>query len=259
MSLLFAYSSLPPLKFKLGIPLSLRSFYDTLELNLSKSQKEKLISIRRIIDIKNILSFQTGVLFDPKGNFLESGLRLALSNAEYLPEYILDFLEENPEDKELEKNFPKLYATFFYEEIKKGSTIAEFLTFEKNLNLILFGYYAKKRRINIESFLQYEDLTDPLVTYIVLQSKNTGSYIFPFEYKDLEEQIVVAGADPMKQYTAVSAYRFNYYMEIVNNEGGSFKSICAYMMCLWILEEKGLLEESKGREVLKELVENEYE
>lgn len=259
MSLLFAYSSLPPLKFNSGLPLSLRSFYDTLELNLSKAQKDKLISIRRIIDIKNILSFQTGVLFDPKGNFLESGLRLALSNNEYLPEYILNFLEENSDDKELEKNFSKLYAMFFHEEIKKGSMTAEFLTFEKNLNLILFGVYAKKQGINIESYLQYEDLADPLVMHIILQSKNSGGFIFPFEYKDLEEKILSAGADPMKQYIAVSAYRFNYYMELVNNYSGSFKSICAYMMCLWILEEKALLDENKGREVLKELVENENE
>ncbi|MCH9617329.1 MAG: hypothetical protein SP4CHLAM5_07460 [Chlamydiia bacterium] len=259
MSLLYAYSALPPLNFNQIPPISLNRFYDILDLNLGKKEKANLVSLRSLIDVKNILSFQTGVGFNAKGNFLEAGLALALSNAEYLPEYILNFLEENPDEKDLIKNFPQLYATFFREEIAHGGISAEFLTFEKNLNLILLGYIGKKQGVDVESYLKYEDLGDPLISQIILQSKNTGPYLFPYEYADLGESIEATGADPMKQYIAIHLYRFKHYKEIIDNQGGSFRSICAYMMCLWILEEKAFLDEKKGRKILTELVESEYE
>jgi hypothetical protein len=256
MSLLFAYSCLPHLNLKLEPPISLRAFYEILDANLSKVDREKLNCIRRIVDIKNILSFQTGLPFDVKGNFSEANLRFALTNLEYLPDYIFDFLSENKTLAELEKNFPKLYALFFSKEIAKGGVGAEFLTFERDLNLILFGFYAKKNRINLEPFLEWEDHTNPLVEHLILQSKNSGAYIFPFEYKNLEEKILGAEADPMKQYKVINAYRFHHYMEIFETDPFSFRSICAYMMCVWILKDRSLLQEKKGREVLKEIVEN---
>lgn len=259
MSLLYAYSALPPLDFSQIPPISLGRFYDILDLNLGKKEKESLISLRRLIDIKNVLSFQTGVHFDPKGNFLEAGLRLALNNGEYLPSYMLEFLEEHSQSADLVEHFPLLYATFFKEEIAKGGISAEFLTFEKNLNLVLMGYLAKKQGIHLESYLQYEDLVDPLVTHVILQSKNTGPYIFPYEYKDLGESIENTGADPMKQYMAISRYKFHFYQEIVENDSGSFRSICAYMMCIWMLGERAALDEKKGREMLTELVESDDE
>jgi hypothetical protein len=259
MSLLYAYAALPPLEFNQIPPISLSRFYDILDLNLDEKDKASLVSLRSLIDMKNILSFQTGVPFNAKGNFLEAGLALALSNAEYLPEYILNFLEENPEEKDLIKNFPQLYATFFREEIGRGGASAEFLTFEKNLNLVLLGYIGKKQGVNVESYLKYEDLSDPLVMHVILQSKNIGPFLFPYEYTDLGESIESTGADPMKQYTAVNLYKFKFYREIIDNDSGSFKSICAYMMCLWVLEEKTLLDEKKGRKILTELVESEYE
>ncbi len=205
------------------------------------------------------MSFQTGVHFDPKGNFLEAGLRLALNNGEYLPSYILEFLEEHPQSEELVEHFPQLYSTFFQEEIAKGGIPGEFLAFEHDLNLVLVGYLAKKQGIHLESYLQYEDMADPLVSHVILQSKNTGLFIFPYEYQMLGESIEETGADPMKQYIAISRYRFHYYGEIVDNEGGSFKSICAYMICLWILQERAVLNEKKGREMLTELVESDDE
>ncbi|MCH9811595.1 DUF2764 domain-containing protein [bacterium] len=259
MSLLYAYSALPPLQFNQPPPISLGRFYDLLELNLASKAKESLISLRRIIDVKNILSFQTGVHFDPKGNFLEAGLRLALSSGEYLPAYLLDFLEEHSSSESLIENFPLLYATFFQKEIAKGGIAAEFLTFEKELNFVLMGYLAKKQGINLESYLQYEDLTDPLVAHIILQSKNTGPFIFPYEFRRLGEMIEETGADPMKQYVAIDRYRFHFYGEIVHNDSGSFRSICAYMMCLWMITEKAALDEKKGREMLTELVESDDE
>ncbi|MCH9621573.1 MAG: hypothetical protein S4CHLAM20_09970 [Chlamydiia bacterium] len=258
MSVIYTSASLPILSFNSAPPISLKSFYDLLQLNLGKSAKEKIKSIRRVIDVKNILSFQTGIGFDVKGNFLESGLRLALSNCEYLPDYIFEFLDQYVDEVEMIKNFPRLYAMFFEEEIAKGGIIAEFLTFEKNVNLLLFGFNAKKHSFDVESYLQYEDLTDPIVTQVALQCKNSGPFIFPFEYKLLEEKILDSGADPMKQYLAVASYRFNFYKEIVDNSSGSFRSICAYMMCLWILDEKSSLDEIKGRKILTELVESDH-
>jgi len=256
MGVLFASASLPDLTFNSKPPVSVRSFYELLKLNLTKSQRSSLKSIRRIIDIKNILSFQTGIAFDFKGNFLETGLRLALSNCEFLPDYIFDYLDQHPEEEDLIKDFPKLYAEFFEKEIAKGGITSEFLKFEKDLNLLLFGFNAKKHNLEVESYLQYEDLTDPIVSQVVLQLKGSGPFIFPFEYKVLEEKVLASGADPMKQYLAISSYRFNFYKEIVDNSNGSFKSICAYMMCLWILQDKALLDENKGREILTELVES---
>jgi hypothetical protein len=259
MGVLFAAASLPPLSFNQTPPISVKSFYEMLELNLSSKHRNTIDSLRRIIDVKNILSFQTGVLFDKKGNFLESGLRLALTNSEYFPDYMLNFLEKYPEESDLLQNFPKLYAMFFFEEIAKGGMAAEFLTFEKNLNLVLFGYNGKRRGVDVLSYLVNEDASDPLVTYIAMQAKNTSGFIFPYKYKPLEKSILDAGADPMKQYFSITKYRFSYYQHILNCNNVSFKGICAYMMCLWILDELSSFCEEKGREVLKELVESEYE
>ena len=259
MGLLYLYSSLTDIKFSSINKISVQDFYKLLDLNCTKDDKDQISSLRRKIDVKNILSIYSGVSFDPKGNFIESGLRVALSNLEYLPDYVFDFLEEHPDDEELKKHFPKLYADFFANEIARGSLCSEFLLFEKHLNLLLFGLNCKKKNIKIESFLQYEDLSDPVVEYVLLQSKNSGPFIFPYEYKDLEKKINDAGVDPMNQYNAIASYKFDYYKAIVDDNKKLLRSICAYMMCLWIIEEKTSLNEKVGREVLKELVESEDE
>ncbi len=259
MSLFFAYSSLPPPDFTHSSRMSLKSFYELVELTLTTDQKKKLASLSTLIDIKNIFSLEMGISFDPKGNFSEAILRLCLQNSEDLPVYILEFLEENKEKEDRIKHFPKLYTMFFKEEISKGGVAGEFLNFERDLNLLLFGFTGKKLAINLEKFLQYEDLSDPLVTQILLQRKNSGTFIFPFEYKDLEEALNQTGADPMKQYLAVSVYRFNFYRTIFENDPCTFRSVCAYMMCLWIQDEKASMDEKLGRKVLIEIVENENE
>lgn len=259
MSLLFAYSSLPPPDFHSSTSITLEKFYELLDLSLTDGMKAKLASIRRLIDVKNILSFQTGVMFDSKGNFHESNLRLSLLNNEDLPEYILDFLEEHKENSDVVKHFPELYSMFFKEEIAKGGVAGEFLTFEKNLILILFGFTGKRLALDIEKYLQYEDLTNPLVIHLLLQKKNSGPFIFPYEYKDLEDRINQTGADPMKQYLSIAIYRFNYYKAIFEEDPCSFRSVCAYMMCLWLLDEKEELNEKLGRKVLIEIVESENE
>ncbi len=259
MSLLFAYSSLPPPDFHSPSPITLEKFYELLDLSLTESMMKKLASLRQLIDIKNIFSFETGVMFDPKGNFQESGLRQCLLNNEDLPNYILDFLEQHSGKEDLVKHFPQLYTMFFREEITRGGVAGEFLTFERNLILILFGFTGKRLGIDIEKYLQYEDLTDPLVTYVLLQKKSTGPFIFPYEYKDLEDRINQTGADPMKQYISIAAYRFNHYKAIFEDNACSFKAICAYMMCLWVLDEKAAMDEKLGRKVLIEIVESENE
>ena len=259
MGLLYLYSSLPDIKLNSINKISIEGFYKLLDLNCTQNDKDQISSLRRRVDIKNILSIYSGLSFDPKGNFIESGLRVALSNLEYLPDYIFDFLETHPDDHELKKGFPQLYVNFYANEIARGSLCSEFLLFEKNLNLLLFGLNCKKKNIKIESFLQYEDLADPLVEHVLLQSKNSGPFIFPYEYKELEKKINDAGVDPMKQYNAIASYKFDYYKDIVEDNKKLLRSICAYMMCIWIVEERTSLNEKVGREVLKELVESDDE
>lgn len=259
MGILFAFSSLPALKYGEKPGVSFKEFYGILDLNLGTKDKERLVSFRRMIDVKNILSFQTGVKFDGKGNFLEAGLRLALTNSEYLPEYILDFVEDRSDEESLVRDFPQLYAVFFEREISKGGILAEFLSFERDLNLLLMAYNAKRTGIDIESFLQYEDPDSPLVALVAMQAKSSGSFIFPYEYAILEDRLQQAGSDPMKQYEAVSSFRYNFYNSFVEESSGSFRALCAYMMNLWMLEERASLDDKIGREILTELVESGYE
>ena len=259
MSLLFAYSSLPPLDFSGSSTLSIKTFYELVEATLTEKGKEALSSLKRIIDIKNIFSLQTGVLFDPKGNLLEQQLRLSIAELEHLPPYILDFLEENKEPKALLENIPKLYTLFYKEEISKGGVIKKFLTFERDIQLLLFGCAGKQLGIDLEKFLNYEDLTDPIVSHLFLQKKSSSPFIFPYEYKALEEKLLKSGANPMKQYLSVATYRFDFYKGLFEENMCTFEGICAYMMCLWILEEKKMLDEKQGRKVLIELVEGENE
>lgn len=258
MGLLYAYSCLPPFKFQDRLPISSRSLYQIFSLNLSANQYKQIEALRRIIDIKNLLTKKLYDRFDEKGNFSLQEFKDKFAK-EKMKQYMLDFLQECKDDQDLISKYPKLYADFFEEESKESVLVAKVLKFEKEVNVLLFCLQAKKNKISIDDFLGYMDLSDPLIEYAVIQSKGEGPFHFPYEYKNLEALILDSGMDPMKQYDAVNEFKFRFYDELALDTQDLFTKICAYMMQVWINEDKSQLDEASGRELLTKLLENEDE
>ncbi len=257
MRRLFVSGSLPPLEFDskpdINSPL-LRSLF---EENLSKRELKKIHVLQFWIDLSNIQNamYKTKS-FDPRGMFSEDMLKMLLKEGDGLPEYVTSFFADFTTEAERKRNFLALVAGYFQEERKKAKGfVREFLEFEHNIKILLTGFRTKRLGRDVARELQFEDSADPIVQMVLLQKNTSGSFVFPLEFRELEEKLEEAGRDPVLQYEAIMKFRFDYYSEQAWSHPFALRALAATMMRVWILEDLFALREEKGEEILNKVVE----
>ncbi len=259
----FIYSSLPAIDFTCKPDISNDDFMSLLNLNLSKRQMKKVNTLKLWIDIYNVHASLLSDSFDDRGNFSKSFLYKLLFEKEIIvekvPDYILEFLYKYDNEEDRKKNIGWLISQYFKNEIKNSSGfLKEFLTFEYRWRVLIAGYRCKKIGRDLIRELQFENMDDPIVEYVLAQSGGASSFVFPFEYKNLEISLIDAGPNPSKQYEALAKFRFDFYLKYILNYQFTFCAVTAFMMNLWILEEHYALKQDVGEEELYNLVEKDY-
>jgi hypothetical protein len=252
----FIYGVLPPLEFGVRADISSRDITELFDLNFSKNDLKKVHVLKLWIDIANIYGLFGKSNFDSRGNYSKSTIKALIANEEDLPAYVFEFFQAHEKDEERKKYFPQLIARYFAEEKKKSSGyLLNFLTFEHDLRVLLSGFRAKNLGLDLAKELQFEDMSNEIVSFVLMQKDRGGKFQFPLEYEDLERVLEEAGRDPSKQYQEIARYRFKFYINYFTKATFSLEGILAYMIALWILEDFFALNREEGENFLSNIVE----
>jgi hypothetical protein len=247
----FIVPSLPSLALHERPEMTFEELMARLEINLSKQDLEKTVTLRRFVDIYNIRALLLEESVDPKGNLNEKELDEALLVRTILPDYVFDFLDQFEKVPDKIRNFPGLLARFFNEEIpKQKGFLRHYFILEREWRLVLLALRAKQLNRDVARELQFEDSTDPIVAHILAQ-KDSEIYEPPLEYAELKELIASCYADPWAEHRAFAEYRFRKIAELAENRLFTIDQILCYMAQLMIIESINELDVERGNMILE--------
>lgn len=223
--------------------------------NLLPGDYKQTEILRSLYDILNIRALWKGDPFDPHGNLNENELEEAVVDQVGLPKYVTDFLDTYKTKEERLNFFPKLISKFFKEESKNADPfLKKYLEFERELQLVLVGFRAKKLKRNLEKELQFEDPNEDLIAQILAQ-KNAPEFVPPEGFEDLKTIFEAHQDNPIQLYQALCEFRFAKIEEMMGNDVFSFSKILGFMAELIIVEKWMELDEKKGMEIIDAILE----
>ncbi len=247
----FLGASLPPLKIGVKPEITFEEFINRLQINLDKSDWEKVIKLRQLIDLLNIRALFSGQKLDHRGNYSEKELDEMLLIKEGFPQYVFDFLGQFETNAAKLRHFSGLLAQYFHEETQLAEGfLRKYFAFERESRLVLAAIRAKMQGRDFNEVLQFEDLNDPFVAQILVQ-KDAERYEPPAEYEELKELFVSSGADPWELHKAFTEWKYAQIEEMGEGVSFSIDSILSYMVRLLLVEDWQALDEQQGREALK--------
>lgn len=246
----FAAASLPSIVLGEKPELSFEELITRLQINLSKKDFQKVEVLRRLVDLENIRQLYLQQPIDSRGNLSEKELDEALLIKDLLPQYVFDFLDQFEEKNEKLRHFFGLISAYFREETPKtNGFLKRYLTFERNLRLVMMGLRVKASGADLTFQLQFEDLSDPIVALILAQ-KDADSFEPPQDYTDLKERLRLCGNDPWQQFQVVAHYRFEKIDELAGYLLFSIDWILGYVAKLMIAEKWVELDEERGKSII---------
>lgn len=249
----FLAIALPPLQIGAIPEIDFVHLEEMLQENLTHSDYQKTLTLRRLYDIENIRSFWLGESLDPWGLVKET-LEEALLSDEGLPHYVYLFLEEYDTKEKRLKYFPKLIANYFKEELKHTTGfLRTYLKFEREMRLVLTAFRAKKLGRDIAEELQFEDPDEPIIGQI-LAFRDSKTYEPPDEYLDLKKIFEEFQNSPFGLYQALCEYRFHKIDEIVGDKQFSIDRILGYLAQFFIVQKWLELDRKKGLEIVNTIV-----
>jgi len=231
----FLGTVLPPLQFGQQLDFGFDALLEIYKMNMNRSDLEKVESIRRYIDLRNVLEHLKKNLLDHRGNLTEREIDEALLSREGLPSYLYDYLDEHETVEEQIQHFSKVFMQFFNgSQQKKGSFLEFLFSFEREWRLLMVGYRAKELNLDIAKELQHEDFHDPFVMQILAQ-KDSPYFEFPFEYSELGDGLKDLQKDPMEHYDFMAEFRFDQIEERIQNVPFSVDYALGYLVQFMIV------------------------
>ncbi|MCH9611702.1 MAG: hypothetical protein S4CHLAM102_01720 [Chlamydiia bacterium] len=205
--------------------------------------------IRRYIDIINIRSFLKNEPIDHRGNLSAEELEIELANGELLPDYVIEYFEENQTKDQQIRNFPGLISRYFSNEMSEAKgVLREYLQFERELRLLIAVVLAKRLGMNVREQLQFEDTSDPFVTFLLAQA-DRQRIDFPFGFEELQGAFDEnVGAD--ERLRMINAFRYNRFNAVHVSEQLSQETILVHLIQLMILEDYYALDAHAGQSVI---------
>ena len=250
----FLLTALPPFSLKTRPEMTFKELKDFLSLNLSPRDFKKVVALLRWIDLYNIRAFWLGLPLDNRGNLEAKELEEALLVRDVLPAYLVEYLDRYETIQERLNFFSAIYAEFFREaQGKLNGFLERYFRFEREQMLILTALRAKRMGRNIAKEMQFEDLADPLVSYILAQ-KDAEDFLPPKEFEDLKNLFVEKGDDPEKLNRELLEYRLKKIEEMEEEEAPySVGRVLGYVARFLVIDSWFQLDRDKGRQIIDNL------
>ncbi len=220
--------------------------------NLTCRDYEKVFVIRRFYDILNIRSLWLEEELDPRGDMDPLQLGEALVNRYGLPDYVYDFIDRYPKKEDRIHHFPYLLAKFFQSaETFKDPFLRHYLSFERELRLVMTAFRAKKLGRDLSVEFQYEDPEEDLIAQILAQ-QDAKSFEPPEKYRDLKTLFEKLGDQPMALEKALDEYRFEKIDSLVDMaDVFSIERMLAYFCQFLLVEKWHEMDKAKGVEIVE--------
>lgn len=251
----FLATSLPNLEIGLVPEIDLPELETLLKENLSDSDMQQVIRLRKFYDVLNIRAYWTGTPFDYWGNLDPAEMEEELLTQEYgvFPRYLGTFLNEYESREERLKHFPQLLKQYFEAAVSDSTGFLKwYLKFERDLRLTLVGYRARKLNRNLSAELQFEDPEEDIIAQLLAQ-KDAKSFEPPLEFEDLKPILDKYYNAPLDLQKALAEYRFNKIEERLTYDPFSIDRVLGYIV-QYMLADKWLhYDQQKGMEIIKQI------
>ncbi len=239
-------ASLPLIELGSPLPFHFKMLRHFLRENLKLADMEKVGTIRRYYDLKNMRALWTNGILLPYGNLNASELEEAVTSKSLLPEYVTDFLMRYPETSERIEAFPVLIKEYYEKESElSAGFVKEYLLFERGWRLTLAAFRARSQGRDLLKEFQYENTQDPLVMQLLL-FKESKSFEPPTEFAGLKPLYEMHGNSPLELHQALCEFRFRTIEDLVELDTFSIDRICAFLVQFIIAERYLDLDRHKG-------------
>jgi hypothetical protein len=254
----FVGTLLPSLSFDVPPEISFEKLESLLRDNLTTRDYEKTLVIRRFYDILNLRALWLEEEPDPRGELTALELDEALANRIGLADYIYEFIDRYPRREDRIHHFPFLLARFFQSaELLKDPFLRHYLSFERELRLVMTAFRAKKLGRDLSVELQYENPEEELIAQLLAQ-QDAAVYEPPEKYKDLKVLFDKYGDNPLALQKALDEYRFEMIEGFVDMaDVFSIERILAYLVQFLIVEKWFELDKDKGNQIVEAIVKKE--
>lgn len=250
----FLASLLPDLQIGMPPELDFCELKELMKTSLSKEDYDVVRTIRRYYDIQNIRSFWRDEPLNFRANYNDKELEEALLTKSALPDYVFDFMDRYEDKESRLYHFASLIASYYREEIAKTEGFTkEYLTFERDLRLVLTALRAKKLGRDIMAELQFEDPDDDLVAQIIAQ-KDAKEYEPPERYAELKPLFEREGEHPFELHKAITEFQFYKVDELIALDFFTIDRIIAYLVQLIFVEKWLELDKKKGMQLVDTIV-----
>lgn len=245
---------LPEIQVGAPLELTFEQLDTLLKNNLSARDYEKVRVIRRYFDFENLRAMIQNQPLYPYGNENASELEESWIAREGFPDYAQAFFYRYPTKDEVLKHIPELISLYFSAEGKVASGFLKwYLTFERELRLVLAGFRAKKLGRDVIREFQYENPEDDIVAQILAQ-KDHKTYEPPEAFSELKTVFNTYQNDPLGLFQSVYEFIFRHIDEKVGEDFFSTDYILAYVI-KYILAARWLdLDQQKGSEIMDKLL-----
>lgn len=169
----FILASMPDIRLGARPDLSFKEMQELLAMNLASSDRKKVSQLLRIVDIDNVKAFWLGLPLNERGTLNAKELEEALLIKDFLPPFLIDFLERYETTEQRLHEFPQLYAKL-YQEMRENSDgfIRTYYQMQREIRLVLLALRAKKTGRDLTRELRFEDLDDSFVMHILVDRKS---------------------------------------------------------------------------------------
>ncbi|MEZ5315662.1 MAG: DUF2764 family protein [Chlamydiales bacterium] len=259
----FLASLLPPLEIGHRPELGFSDLKELLSMNLTQEDQGQVHRFLRLIDIENFRSYWAGETLDPRGNLNQEEIERALVNMQWsfeedFPYFLQDYLTKYHTNEEKLRYFSFLLSQFFELNIKNEvGFLKEYYLFLKDLSLVIVGFRAKILGRNLAFELQYEDISNPIVSEILAQ-KDAKTYEPPFDYKELKSIFDNNKNSPESLHKMLMEYQCNKIIEFWGGAVFNLDRILNYMARLILVERWLELDVQNGIEII-DTIEREIE
>lgn len=247
--------SLPKLEIGQVPDIDLPELETLLKENLTPSDMEHVIRLRKFYDVLNIRAYWTGTPFDYWGNLDAAELEEELLTQEFgvFPRLLGDYLKEYESREERLKHFPQLLKKYFEAAVKESTGFMKwYLKFERDLRLTLVGFRARKLNRNLSAELQYEDPEEDIIAQLLAQ-KDAKSFEPPVEFEDLKPVLDKYYNEPLELNKALTEYRFNKIEQRFANDPFSIDRVLGYIVQYMLVDKWLHYDQQKGMEIIKQI------
>lgn len=243
----FLATLLPSLEIGQTPEISIESYNDLLEKNLTEPDLEKIKRLRLYFDLENIRLFWSGKPVTVYGNLDKNALEEALLSGQGLPGYVYNFMDSYAENKRV-SHFGQLFAQYFQDQ--KDS---KFQKDARNIRLVLAALRCKKFGRPLLPELQYEDLEDDLTEFLLAQ-KDGKTIELTSDYVELKTIYESLSDLPLELHRAILSYRFRKIEEVIGLQIFTIDRLLGYYMQLVFADQWILLNKEKGTEIINTIV-----